>query len=217
MRLKIYINIPMENIIEKYNVSRETLRDLKAYEASLREWQNKFNLVSKASLEDAWNRHFIDSLQLLPLIPDNVENIYDFGSGAGFPGLVLAVALKKKTPYLNIKLAESIKKKTLYLNYVAEMLKLENVQVVNDRIENIKTEKVDVITSRAMCNLNDLLGYAVRFCGKKTKCIFLKGKKYAEELSEAQKRWSFKYELIKSVSCEEGMIIVITDLSEKRR
>ena len=143
--------------------------------------------------------------------------MYDFGSGAGFPGLVLATVLQERTPYLKVKLIESIKKKTLYLNAVVELLKLDNVEVLNDRIENIKKVTADVITSRAMCNLNDLLQYASGFCGKKTKCIFPKGKKYAEEISEAQKNWNFNYELVQSISSDEGMIIVITDLSGKRR
>ena len=140
----------MENLIEKYNVSRETFSKLKTYEASLKEWQKKFNLVSNASLDDAWNRHFVDSLQLLPLIPEKAKIMYDFGSGAGFPGLVLATVLQKKTPYLKIKLIESIKKKTLYLNAVVELLKLDNVEILNDRIENIRKVTADVITSRAM-------------------------------------------------------------------
>ena len=207
----------MENLIEKYNVSRETFELLKAYEDSLREWQNKFNLVSKASLDDAWNRHFIDSLQLLPLVPDDAEIIYDFGSGAGFPGLVLAIVLKDKTPYLKIKLVESIKKKTVYLNFVASQLNLTNVEVINNRIENIPTEKADVITSRAMTSLDSLLEYAYRFCGNKTKCIFPKGKKYMEEIAEAKKRWNFDVKAIPSITSDEGAVLEIKDLSAKRR
>ena len=138
----------MENLIEKYSVSRETLSKLKTYESLLSEWQNKFNLVSNTSLPDAWNRHFLDSLQLLKFIPDTAKLMYDFGSGAGFPGLVLAVVLQNRTPYLKIKLVESIKKKTLYLNAVASELELNNVEVLNDRIENLPAQKADVITSR---------------------------------------------------------------------
>ncbi len=207
----------MENLIEKYNVSRETLSKLKLYEASLNEWQKKFNLVSKASLPDAWNRHFLDSLQLLPLVPKDAKVMYDFGSGAGFPGMVLAVVLQEKTPYLKINLIESIKKKTLYLNFVSEKCGLNNIKIINDRIENVKTEKADVITSRALCRLNELLKYSFRFCRPETKCIFPKGKKYAEEISEAEKFWNFDYRLVRSLSSDEGMIIVITNLSEKRR
>ena len=207
----------MENIIEKYNVSRETISLLKAYEASLIEWQNKFNLVSNTTLEDAWNRHFVDSLQLLPLVPDDAKSLYDFGSGAGFPGMVLATALKDKTPYLKFKLVESIKKKTLYLNFVKDKLGLNNVEIINDRIENLPIEKADVITSRAMCSLTELLNYAYKFSGKKTKCIFPKGKKHQEEISEAKKKWNFNCEIIPSATNAESAILVITNLSLKRR
>ena len=207
----------MENIIEKYNVSRETISLLKAYEASLIEWQNKFNLVSNTTLEDAWNRHFVDSLQLLPLVPDDAKSLYDFGSGAGFPGMVLATALKDKTPYLKFKLVESIKKKTLYLNFVKDKLGLNNVEIINNRIENLPIEKADVITSRAMCSLTELLNYAYKFSGKKTKCIFPKGKKHQDEISEAKKKWNFNCEIIPSATNAESAILVITNLSLKRR
>ena len=207
----------MENIIEKYNVSRETISLLKAYEASLIEWQNKFNLVSNTTLEDAWNRHFVDSLQLLPLIPDDAKLLYDFGSGAGFPGMVLATALKDKTPYLKFKLVESIKKKTLYLNFAKDKLGLNNVEIINDRIENLPLEKADVITSRAMCSLTELLNYTYKFSGKKTKCIFPKGKKHQEEITEAKKKWNFNCEIIPSATNAESAILVITNLSLKRR
>ena len=207
----------MQNFMGKYNVSRETFELLKAYEASLVEWQNKFNLVSNSSLQDCWNRHFVDSLQLLPLIPDDAKLLYDFGSGAGFPGMVLATALKNKTPYLKFKLVESIKKKTLYLNFVKDKLGLNNVEIINDRIENLPIEKADVITSRAMCSLTELLGYAAKFNGKNTKCIFPKGKKHQEEIAEAQKKWNFKCEIIPSITNAESAILVITNLSSKRR
>ena len=104
----------MEKIIETYNFSRETFQKLKTYEASLSEWQNKFNLVSKKSLENAWQRHFLDSLQLIKYIPDDSRTLYDFGSGAGFPGMVSAIAENEQNPILNISLIESVTKKTRY-------------------------------------------------------------------------------------------------------
>ena len=182
---KKYINIYMKNIEEKNIVSRETLDLLKAYEASLHEWQNKFNLVSNASLEDAWNRHFLDSIQLFKYIPKTAKTLCDFGSGAGFPGMVLAIMAKDKTPYLKVTLIESIRKKTLYLNEVKQICNVD-VEILNERVENLPPQKFDVITSRAMTSLNNLLNYTQRFFKKNTVCIFPKGRSYAEELKEAQ-------------------------------
>jgi len=201
-------------MIEKYNVSRETINLLKTYEASLNEWQNKMNLVSKNSLPDAWNRHFADSMQLFNLLPQDAEIVYDFGSGAGFPGMVLAVMSKEKTPYLKFKLVESIGKKTLYLKHVKEITGA-NVDVINERIEKIKPEIADAITSRAMCSLNELLKYSRPFCSKKTKMIFLKGRNYKEELQIAQKEWKFKLEILPNQESSDGVILIITDLHHK--
>ena len=204
----------MEKIIEKY-VSRETMDKLKAYEQLLCEWQNKFNLVSKASLQDAWNRHFLDSIQLFEYIPSNSKIMFDFGSGAGFPGMVLAIIAAEKMPQLKINLVESIKKKTLYLNAVKEMFDV-NVNIINDRIENISRTCADVITSRAMCNLNDLLKYSNRLSNKKTTLIFPKGKSYKDELSLAQKFWNFDCKVVENKINKDGVILVINNLSNKR-
>lgn len=214
MPVKDNINFFMNNTIDTYNVSRETLAKLKTYEASLKEWQSKFNLVSEASLADAWGRHFLDSMQLFKLIPEDAKVMYDFGSGAGFPGMVLAIMLNEKTPYLNINLVESIGKKTLYLNEVKKLTNTK-VNIISGRIENIKPEKADVITSRALASLDKLLGYALPFCKKNTKCIFPKGKSYKEEILDAQKHWSFSVQEVPSEQSNEGMILIITNLSQK--
>ena len=199
--------------MQKYDVSRETLLKLRAYEASLQEWQNKFNLVSKSSLDDAWNRHFIDSMQLFKYIPQSAQSLYDFGSGAGFPGMVLAIMAAEKTPYLKVSLIESIGKKTLYLKHVSEICSV-NVEILNQRIESLSKNKVDVITSRAMTSLNDLLSYAYPFCKKETVCIFPKGKKHQEEIDEAKKHWQFDCQIHPSETSPEGVILVITKLAK---
>ncbi len=204
----------MKNTEEKYSVSRETIKLLKAYEASLNEWQQKMNLVSKNSLPDAWNRHIEDSMQLFSLLPQDAEIVYDFGSGAGFPGMVLAIMAKEKTPYLKFKLVESIGKKTLYLKCVQELTGA-NVEVINKRIENITPEIADAITSRAMCSLADLLKYSRPFCGNKTKLIFLKGRSYKEEIKEAQREWNFQFEVLPSQESEDGVVLIITKLYHK--
>lgn len=202
--------------MEKYSVSRETLKKLELYNQMLIEWQNKFNLVSNSSVENAWKRHFEDSAQLFKCIPDGAKTLIDFGSGAGFPAMVIAIMADEKTPYLKITMVESIGKKTLFLNAVADATNT-SVAIISDRIENISLQKFDVITSRAMTSLKRLLDYSYDFCHKDTVCIFPKGKKYALELSEAHKFWKFKCRIVQSNISEEGKILIINNISKKRR
>lgn len=211
----IYKN-DMENFILKYNVSRETYSNLESYVALLREWQNKFNLVSKNSLEFVWERHIADSAQLFNYISDDVKLIYDFGSGAGFPALVLAVIAKEKRPDIKFKLVESIGKKTLYLNEVKTQLNLENVEVFNDRVENLKLPVADMITARAMTSLDNLFKYSILFSDKKTKLLFPKGKSYNEELDEAKKNWNFKFSVHENQLCSDGVILLFENLRRKK-
>ena len=201
----------MKKFCDKYSVSRETFLKLKKCQSMLEEWQQKFNLVSKSTIDNAWDRHFLDSAQLFNFIPQDAEVLFDFGSGAGFPGIVLAIMANEKMPKLQINLVESINKKTVYLNAVKTELGV-NVNVINDRIEKIKPQKANVITSRALASLTDLLSYSYKFSDKNTICIFPKGKKYKEELLEAHKHWKFKCKVYPSEQSDEGKILIITNL-----
>ena len=205
----------MKKFTEKYNVSCETIEKLKTYQELLLEWQKKFNLVSNSSLQNVWERHFEDSAQLFDYIPEDAESLIDFGSGAGFPAMVIAIMSVEKTPYLKVTMVESIKKKTLYLNEVALKTGVD-VEIKNDRIENLPLKKYDVITSRAMASLVDLLKYAYPFCSEKTVCLFPKGKNYSLELAEAHKKWRFKCSIEQSKVSEEGKILIITDIKKKK-
>lgn len=206
----------MENFIEKYNVSRETYLKLERYVVLLNEWQKKFNLVSKSSLEYVWSRHIADSAQLFKFVSDDVNVIYDFGSGAGFPALVMAVIAQEKRPEISFKLVESIRKKTLYLNAVKDDLVLNNVEIINDRVENLRLKTADMITARAMTSLNNLLEYAFLFSDKKTKMLFPKGQSYNEELELAKKNWNFKINIYKNEICDNGVVLLLENLRRKK-
>jgi 16S rRNA (guanine527-N7)-methyltransferase len=171
-------------------VSRETLARLKAYVALLSEWNARHNLVSQSSLPDVWHRHVWDSAQLMPLIPAEAHNLIDLGSGAGFPGLVLACLLRERPGFRTV-LYESIGKKCHFLEAAAEHMGLV-VEVRNARMEAAKREPFDLVTARACANLSKLLGYAQQFQGSKTVNLFLKGQSVEAELTEAHKSWRMK-------------------------
>lgn len=200
----------------KYNVSRETFDMLESYVALLREWQNKFNLVSKNSLPFVWERHIADSAQLFKYITEDVKNVYDLGSGAGFPAMVLAIMAKEKRPDIKFKLIESITKKTVYLNVVKEALGLDNVEILNNRVENLKLPIADLITARAMTALGGLLEYSFLFCDRKTKFIFPKGQSYEQELIKAKQNWNFKLQIEKNELCDDGVILLLENLRRKK-
>lgn len=197
------------------NVSCETIKNLKTYQNLLCEWQNKFNLVSNNSLSDAWNRHFLDSAQLANFIRKDANIVCDLGSGAGFPALVLAVIFKEINPKTHFVLIESIKKKALFLNEVINQLDL-NAEVINERIEKIDLLKADYITARALASLDDLLQYAVRFYKENTVCLFLKGKTYETELSNALKKWNFTYDTYNNKINEDGVVLEIKKIRRKK-
>ena len=206
----------MENFKKNFDVSRETMDNLISYVDLLIEWQSKFNLVSKNSLSEVWQRHIADSAQLFKFFDDNTKIVYDFGSGAGFPALVLAIIAKEKRPDIKFKLVESITKKTLYLNVVKEKIGLTNVEIFNDRVENLSLPPADVITARAMTALDGLLKYSVLFTDKQTKLIFPKGKTFETELSEAKKKWNFKIQVHENEICSDGVILLLENLRRKK-
>jgi len=195
-------------------VSRETFARLKTYAGMLEDWNSRHNLVSRASLSDVWRRHFWDSAQLAPMLPASARSIVDLGSGAGFPGLVLA-AMHHDRPGLRVVLIEATAKKCGFLKAVAERLGLP-VEIRNQRVEDSAPESFDVITARACAPLPELLAYAQRFWGPETKAFLHKGQNLAVELTEARKSWRIVFERHPSQSDPSGIILEIRELQRCR-
>ncbi len=181
----------------------------------LEQWQNKFNLVSNNSLPYVWDRHVADSAQLIKYFDSSVNLVYDLGSGAGFPGLVLAILAEEKFPNLQISLIESITKKTVYLNEVKNVLNLKNTNILNARVESLRLPAADMITARAMTSLDNLLAYAVPLSGKDTKMLFPKGRSYQEEVTAAQKNWQFKMQVFQNELSDEGVVLLLNNVRRK--
>jgi 16S rRNA (guanine527-N7)-methyltransferase len=199
-----------EQFAARTNVSRETQAHLKAYAGLLTEWNSRHNLVSARSLDDLWRRHFWDSAQLAPLIPHNAESLVDLGSGAGFPGLVLAEMLRGKVA---MTLYEATAKKCAFLAAAAEHMELP-ITIRNVRMEDAPRQAFDVITARAVAPLPKLLGYARKFTGPNSVCLFQKGQNVGSELTEAHKSWKMKVRQIPSLTDPFGVILELTELAE---
>jgi 16S rRNA (guanine527-N7)-methyltransferase len=196
------------------DVSRETIAALQIYGALLIKWQKAINLVSGATLADLWRRHFLDSAQLLPLLnaPEIGDGaITDFGSGAGFPGLVLAILSGRPA-----HLVESDQRKAAFLGEAARATGCAGrVQVHVKRIEGLAPWRAGTITARALAELGTLLEWAAPFSGPDTVLLFLKGAKAEEELTAAERVWKMVTERRWSVTDSTGLILRLSKL-EKR-
>ena len=199
-----------EDFAAKTGVSRETLARLKAYADILVDWNARHNLVAKSTLPDLWSRHFWDSAQLAPLIPSSARSLADLGSGAGFPGLVLA-ALR---PELSVTLHEATTKKCAFLQLAAERMGIP-VAVQNARLEDLSPGRFDVVTARALAPLPQLLGYAQKFVGPNSVCLFLKGQNVGAELTEAHKYWNIKASQVPSQTDLSAAIVVVRELGPR--
>jgi len=201
-----------EDFAAATGVSRETLARLKAFVGLLTDWNARHNLVSKTSLDEVWQRHVLDSAQLAPLIPPEAKTLADLGSGAGFPGLVLAVLLQERVA---VTLFEATRKKAEFLRAAAERLGI-TVAVRNKRIEDAARAVFDVVTARACAPLPELLEYAQHFAGPRTVYLFLKGQNVGVELTEAGKSWRMKIRQHPSVTHPFGVVLEIRELSHER-
>ena len=186
-------------------VSRETLDRLQTYLALLATWQKKINLVGPSTLADPWRRHVLDSAQLLPHIAPG-STLVDLGSGAGFPGLVLAIMVQ-----LDVHLVESDLRKTVFLQEAARLTGT-SVEIHNQRIESLHALTADVITARALAPLPLLCELAQPLCHAETVCLFLKGRSAREELTETQKQTTLQATLIASQTDSEGALIKVRNL-----
>lgn len=196
-------------------VSRETITSLKKYEDILIKANKTLNLIGNSTIKDIWTRHFLDSVQVIDFIDKNNKTLVDLGSGAGFPGLVLAIALKDRKIPLKIKLIEKSPKKVKFLKNLINELQL-NVEVIN---QNILQEPIkffdDVFIARAFKPLKIIL-QLIHNKAKNWKKIFIfLGKTGKNELLQASKSWDIEYKQRVSVTSIDSMIIEINRLKKK--
>jgi 16S rRNA (guanine527-N7)-methyltransferase len=196
---------------EATGVSMETLHRLQAYADLLEKWQKTINLVGSKTIFNLWNRHMLDSAQLLPLLPRPECTIIDFGSGAGFPGLVLAIMGCPR-----VIMVESDRRKCAFLaEAVRKTDAASSVNLQNCRIEESPSGQVDVVIARGLAPLEKLLALAEPFLRKDSMCLFLKGKKADEELTKTEKNWMMKVTKIQSKSDPSGTVVKLENV--KRR
>lgn len=195
------------------HVSRETEDRLRIYLDLLLKWQKAVNLVSPATLNNAWNRHFLDSIQLQNFIPDAVKSIVDLGSGAGFPGMVLSIL----RPDLNVTLIESDSKKCSFLKAVSRETGAQ-AAIVNQRIESVAPFVTDLVTARALTSLQDLLHFSLPYAQIHPGLVlmFPKGKRLNGEIEDAQRHFVYKSEIYPSQTDPDGQIIKIWGLARKK-
>jgi 16S rRNA (guanine527-N7)-methyltransferase len=193
-------------------VTRETLSLVNTYVDLLRQWNAHTNLVADSTLADVWRRHVWDSAQLVPLIPPGAKTLVDLGSGAGFPGLVLAILV----PDLTVHLVESIQKKCRFLEAVIAATGVK-AQVHNARAEDLKGLKADVVTARAVAPLDRLFPLAHPFFQTGTVGLFLKGRSLNDELTAATKSWHLTATPIPSRSDPSGFVLRVTGLTPWRK
>jgi 16S rRNA (guanine527-N7)-methyltransferase len=191
------------------SVSRETWDQLAKFVELLLKWQNTRNLVASSTIPHLWTRHIADSLQLLDVAPA-ARTWADLGSGAGFPGLVIACKLAGE-PGANVHLVESVQKKAAFLGAAVTEFALPAI-VHAQRIEEFVARpptSIDAVTARALAPLDRLIGYAIPLLKKGAVGVFPKGQDVEAELTQASKSWSIEAELIPSKTDPRGRIVLV--------
>lgn len=180
------------------------LQKLERFVALLKDENDRQNLVAKATLDQVWQRHVADSVQLLGFVPRETSRVFDLGSGAGLPGLVWAIVRPSDT----LMLVESRRKRIEWLERAAHALDLTNCHVLGSRLEAVESFPADVITARAFAPLPQLIALAERFSTKGTTWVLPKGRSAAQECGKLPKHWQVMFHVEQSLTDEDAGILV---------
>jgi 16S rRNA (guanine527-N7)-methyltransferase len=190
-----------------FAVPRETTERLREFVDLLLRWNRRVNLVGARSGEDIWQRHVVDSLQLLPLLPPASRALLDIGSGGGFPGFVLAAATGWP-----VDLVESDKRRAAFLTEAAARLGLPGVRVHAERIEDVTIPKAELLTARALAPLPTLLHHAHALLAHDGTAVFPKGRTAEEELTAASRDWMMQVERFPSCTDSNSTILRLSEI-----
>ena len=196
-------------------VSRETITSLMLYEKMLIKANKSLNLIGNSTINQIWTRHFLDSSQVIDFIDKNKRDLVDIGTGAGFPGLVIAILARDRKIGLKVRLIEKSRKKVSFLEGIIKNLKLD-VDVLNQNVLDQTTKlKADLIIARAFKPLKIVLDFLDKNTENWKKIFLFLGKTGRDELLLASKTWNIKYKQIASVTNSDSIIIEINRLSKK--
>lgn len=202
-----------QDFAEIFKVPRETIHRLGRYAEILTDWQKRTNLVGPSTLRALWSRHFADSAQLYGLAPD-ARLWLDLGSGAGFPGLVVAI-IQAGMPDFRMHLVESNRKKCAFLAEVARETEAAvdiHAMRIEELAESAQSLRPDVVSARALAPLPRLFELAAPFFGERTKGLFPKGREAEAEIAAAREDWEFGFRLHPSLTAEDSHIVEVTRL-----
>ena len=207
--------IQIDTFTRYSQVSRETITSLIKYEELLIKANNSLNLIGNSTIKQIWSRHFLDSFQAIDFIDKNDKSLVDIGSGAGFPGLVLAIIAKDRKISLKIKLIAKSPKKIKFLKEIIKKLSL-NVQTLN---QNVLTEEFrfeeDVFVARAFKPLPIILELIHKKAINWKKILIFMGKTGKSELLQASKVWDIQYKQRMSITSSDSIIIEVNKLKKK--
>jgi len=196
------------NIVSEFDLNKTQVDKLDFYLSSIIKHNKHTNLVGK-SIENIWDRHVLDCLQLTKYIANKKLKILDLGTGAGLPGVLLSIV-----GYRRVLMLDSVKKKTDFVRNIIKELSL-TAKIQTKRIEKPPTSDHDIIVSRALAPLVKLLTYARMYSNKNTTSLFLKGRNAINEIDIAAKVYFFEFEKIKSISSDDGYILKINNIRNK--
>lgn len=199
-----------ERFLAQVNVSRETLQRLDAYAALLQKWNPAINLVAPSTLNSLWERHFLDSAQILDLARPGASWV-DIGTGGGFPGLIIAILAAEKRQDLRVTCIESDLRKATFLRTVVRETGV-NTSVISKRIEQVDPLGADILSARALAPLTKLLGFAERHLAADGQALFPKGATHATEVSEALENWQFQADTYASKTDPEAVILSLGEI-----
>jgi 16S rRNA (guanine527-N7)-methyltransferase len=194
------------------DVSRETAHTLEPFVELLTKWNRKINLISRDSERNLWQRHILDSLQVLGAAPEDPRIWIDLGSGGGFPALVAAIVAKERGWRTRFTCVDSDQRKATFLRVAAHDLRLP-VDVHAARIQELSPIPADVVSARALADLPSLLDLSARFRTPHTTSLFPKGKTWREELEKARLAWHLECEILPSTTSPEAVILKIGEAS----
>ena len=198
-----------KEIISYFNLSKKQVEKIEFFVLKITNHNKHTNLVGKSTIENIWDRHVLDCLQLSKYINEKKSKIFDLGTGAGLPGILLSIL-----GFKNVLMVDSVKKKTDFIKGVIKNLSL-NAMVQNNRIEKVDVVKQDIIVSRALAPLSKLLTYALLHSEKNTTLLFLKGRSVNNEIDIAMKNFNFDFKKFESISSGDGCILQIKNFIKK--